>query len=47
MIKWTRPDGTELETNDMKDTIEYCESLGWTRSEKKAPAKKKAAKKTK
>ena len=30
-ILWKKPNGNELETNDMKDTVEYCESLGWER----------------
>ena len=47
MITWTRPDGSNLETNDMSETIKYCESLGWNRSDKKASPKKKAAKKVK
>jgi hypothetical protein len=28
-MKWTKPNGSEIETNDDKVTIEYCESLGW------------------
>jgi hypothetical protein len=57
-MKWIRPSGTEIETNDRDVTIEYCESLGWERAENpkesvtepvksvSAP-KKKAAKKKK
>lgn len=29
MIKWLRPSGTEIETNEMESTIDYCLSLGW------------------
>lgn len=28
-MKWTKPNGTNIETNDMKATIAYCKSLGW------------------
>jgi hypothetical protein len=31
MIKWTKPSGVEVETNELKATIAYCESLGWKR----------------
>jgi len=30
-IKWMRPSGREIETNDEEATIEYCESMGWER----------------
>lgn len=29
LIKWKRPSGEPLETNDRKETIEYLESLGY------------------
>ena len=29
MIKWLRPSGTEIETNESESTIDYCLSLGW------------------
>lgn len=35
MIKWTKPNGNSIETNEEKATIEYCESLGWTKAEEK------------
>lgn len=38
-IKWVRPSGSEIETNDSKDVIDYCVSLGWK------PAKKATKKK--
>jgi len=28
-MKWIKPSGLEIETNNEKATIEYCESLGW------------------
>ncbi len=28
-ISWEKPDGTLIETNDMKATILYCEGRGW------------------
>jgi hypothetical protein len=28
-ISWVKPDGTKVETNDMKATILYCESRDW------------------
>ena len=28
-MRWIRPSGREIETNDNKDTIEYCKSLKW------------------
>ena len=28
-MKWLRPSGTEITTNDSKETIEYGKSLGW------------------
>jgi hypothetical protein len=41
---WTKPNGNEIETNDEKATVEYCESLGWKRAEK--PKKKRSVKKS-
>jgi len=29
MIKWEKPNGQEIETNDRKETVKYCESIGW------------------
>jgi len=28
-IKWIKPNGNEIVTNDEKGTIEHCESVGW------------------
>lgn len=28
-MKWTKPNGTEIETNDLPETIAYGRSLGW------------------
>ncbi len=43
LIKWKRPSGVPLETNDMKETIKYCESLGYTQI-KRGPKTKKVDK---
>lgn len=32
-IKWTKPNGAVIETNDNNATIEYCKSLGWIRDD--------------
>jgi hypothetical protein len=46
MIKWIKQDGeSEIETNDEPATIEYCESLGWTRGDAKKEAKEEQPKK--
>ncbi len=31
LIKWKKPNGTKIETNDMTATVVKCESLGWKR----------------
>jgi hypothetical protein len=31
MIKWVKPNKTEVETNDLPATIEMAEKLGWKR----------------
>ena len=44
-MKWMRPSGVEIETNDRDITIKYCESLGWEKIDecvKKDEPKKKA-----
>lgn len=28
-MKWIKPSGLEIETNDDKATIDHCRSLGW------------------
>jgi len=33
MIKWVKPNGNEVETNDLKASIEAAEALGWKRAE--------------
>ena len=35
MIKWKKPNGNEIETNDLPDTVKHCESLGWKTSKSK------------
>lgn len=51
-MEWVKPSGVEVKTNDMPETIKYCESLGWKekkieikKEEVKKVAKKKTAKK--
>lgn len=34
-IKWVRPSGSEIETNDTEATVAYAEASGWTRAEDK------------
>lgn len=41
-MKWIKPSGIKIETNDKEATIEYCKSLGW--KEDKPEIKKKAKK---
>lgn len=45
-MKWKRPSGSEIETNDEPATIEHCKSLGWEEAKeaKKQTAKKQTAK---
>ena len=44
-IKWTRPSGLEIETNDRPETIETAEKLGWQRVvEKPKPKRTRKAK---
>jgi hypothetical protein len=38
-MKWIKPNGQEIETNDRPETIEHCESIGWKEARK--PAKEK------
>lgn len=40
MIKWIRPSGSEIETNDFKGTIEGCLAMGWKRVDEE-PEKKR------
>ena len=44
LIEWIKPSGTEVTTNDRKDTIEYCKSLGWKEKSAKIEVKKEAQK---
>jgi len=45
-IKWIRPSGSEIETNDLEATVDHCVRLGWkpAKTSKKKVSKKKAAK---
>jgi len=44
-IKWKKPNGNEIETNDDDAHREYCKSLGWKEVKEAAPQKAKKAKK--
>lgn len=44
-MKWVKPNGIEIETNDLKATVKKAESLGWKKATAKKAAPKKAAKK--
>ena len=48
-MKWIKSNGSEIETNDRKETIEYCKSLGWesVKKEVKKEIKKETKKQTK
>jgi hypothetical protein len=37
---WIRPTGTEIETNNSEDTIEYAKSMGWKEKKVKTRPKK-------
>lgn len=32
-MKWIKPNGNKIETNDLDDTIAYCVSLGWVKDD--------------
>lgn len=32
-MDWTKPNGSEITTNDLPATVEYCLSLGWERKD--------------
>jgi len=34
VIKWEKPNGNKIETNDLPATVAYCESLDWKRLSK-------------
>ena len=44
MIEWTRPSGSKITTNDRKETISSCESMGWNRADKEEPKQKRKVK---
>ena len=35
MALWKKPNGTQIETNDLEKTIEYAKSLDWKRLKNK------------
>jgi hypothetical protein len=40
-IKWDRPSGQELETNDKEETIKYLEAIGYKQIVKQTPIEKR------
>lgn len=42
-MKWVKPNGNKIETNDDLATIRFCKKMGW--EQEKAPVKKAAKKK--
>lgn len=44
-MKWIKPSGLEITTNDDEVTREYCKSLGWKEVKAKKVVKKAAKKK--
>ena len=46
-MKWVKPSGQEIETNDSPETVKHCESLGWKKAAIKKQTVKKAVKKAK
>ena len=41
---WIKPSGIEVETNDMPETIAYCNSIGWKEKKEEVKKQKKAVK---
>ena len=41
MIKWVKPSGDTIETNDLPANVEAAEALGWKRDGGKAKPKAK------
>jgi hypothetical protein len=35
MITWVKPNGSEITTNDLKETVEHCEAVGFKRKRKR------------
>ncbi len=40
MSIWIKPNGTEIEINDLEATVEYAKSLDWKPKKAKKPKKK-------
>lgn len=40
-MKWLKPSGKEIETNDFDETIKFCKSLGWEIVEDKPKRKRR------
>lgn len=43
MIKWTKPSGLKIQTNDMDETVEYCKSLDWKQVTGRKPGRPKSS----
>lgn len=43
-MKWIKPNGTEIETNDDEETVKYCQQLGWEKKKRKYTKKENATK---
>jgi len=43
-MKWIKPSGQEIETNDRKETMDYCKSLGWWQAESEKSKRKRRTK---
>ena len=39
-MKWVKPNGSEIETNDLPATIEVAKKLGWVEAKSKRVKKK-------
>jgi len=44
---WIKSNGNEIETNDRKETVDYCKSLGWKEKSKEIKEKPKKNKRVK
>lgn len=41
-VKWIKPNGFKIETDDSQFTLNYCESIGWKRAKRAYTKKVKA-----
>lgn len=42
-IKWVKPSGLKIQTNDKDETVEYCKSLGWKKENGRKPGRPKSS----